>query len=63
MNSDEIKNLIPFAVAALGPILQNAGISPNDLSSWLSLSVGLAIAIFQHWNLKKVPETAIVVSK
>lgn len=67
MNSGETNNLVTMLVAIVTPMLVRWGMTPAEASSFLG---GLAAAapavvagiwaVYSHWNMKKVPETAVV---
>ena len=65
MNSDEVKAIIfKVLLLILAPLGTKYGIDGNTVTStclWLSSGAVLAYAIYDHWNLKKVPESAIAV--
>ena len=63
MNKSEINNAVTVAAALLGPYLISLGVDPGTFSNAANGVVAVAIfgyAIYSHWNLKKVPETATV---
>lgn len=66
MNQDEIKNAVQLAMTFMGALLLSHGVVTQ--TEWSGLTgavlalVGPAWSIFlDHWNKKKVPETAVVV--
>lgn len=63
LNPDEAKNLIPLFVTLLTPLAAKYGFSIGDLTATLTGLVGVAIGVYMHYNMKKVPETAMVVVK
>lgn len=62
MNPDELKNLVPLVVAALGPIAAKYGIDAGLLTQFLIAAIGIGGGVYLHWNQKKVPETATAIS-
>lgn len=65
MNSDEIQSLIvKVLLMILTPLGTKFGIDGNTVASvaaWLAGGVVLGYGIYAHWNMKKVPEKAIIV--
>lgn len=64
MNSDEIKSLIvKVLIGVLAPLATKYGIDGNTLASVASAVATLAVfayGIWDHWNMKKVPENSKV---
>jgi opacity protein-like surface antigen len=67
MNPDEIKNLIQVLMTVAGGIIVSSSNGKISQADWASLTgallmlVGPAWSIVEHWNMKKVSETAKVV--
>jgi hypothetical protein len=61
MNKDEMMNLVGPTVAMLAPVVAKYGFSAGDMTAFLSGLVGIVFAVYNHWDMKKVPETAKVV--
>lgn len=65
MNSDEVKSLIVrILLVALGPLATKYGIDGNTQTAvalWLATGVVLIYGIYDHWNMKKVPEKSIAI--
>jgi uncharacterized membrane protein YebE (DUF533 family) len=65
MNSDEIKSLIvKVLIMVLTPIATKYGIDGDAVASGAAAVASLAVlgyGIYDHWNMKKVPETAQVI--
>lgn len=59
-NSDEWKSLLPPLVAILAPLGAKYGLSVDTISAALTGVVGLAVALYLNWNMRRVKETAIV---
>lgn len=69
MNKDEVNNMAAVLVATGGPIVARWGVDSATWGAVVSALVSAAPAIggalwliVSHWNMKKVPETAVVVS-
>ena len=66
MNTDEIKSLlVKILLIALGPLATKFSIDGNTttaVATWLATGVILAYGIYDHWNMKKVPENAKVLA-
>ena len=69
MNSDEIKSLaVKLAIMGLTALAtslhQNFGADSITAIATDIVDLGaLAYGVFIHWNMKKVPENAVVVAK
>ena len=64
MNKDEWTSLVTVIVAMVGPQAVKYGLSTTDLTNALMGVFAVAMVvwtIWHNWNLRKVPETAIVV--
>ena len=65
MNSDEISSLVTKIVLSLcSGLAAKYGVDGNvvaTLASGAGALAALAFGVYQHWNLKKVPETATVI--
>lgn len=69
MNQSEYNNAAAVLVTAGGPIVARWGVDATSWGAVVSALVSAAPAIggalwliVSHWNMKKVPETAVVVS-
>lgn len=66
MNTDEWKSLIvKLLIVALTPLATKFGIDGNTtaaVAAWIGTGVVLAYGIYDHWNMKKVPEAAKVLA-
>ena len=64
MNSDEIQSLVTkLVLSACSGLAAKYGVDGNALGMVASGAGALAAILFgvyQHWNMKKVPETATV---
>ena len=60
MNEDEIKSAAVTVAAVLAPIAAKYGIDADTLTQVASGLVVVAFGVYMHWNMKKVPETAVV---
>ena len=70
MNSDEIKSLVvKVLILVLTSLATALHLDPTATSIFPALATDLADAgvllygVYAHWNMKKVPETAVVVAK
>jgi hypothetical protein len=65
MNSDEIISLIVKLIVAMLSTWFGAAIASDQQTTAIATGIGAAITIgvgiYNHWNMKKVPETATVV--
>lgn len=64
MNKDEWSSLVTVVVAMIGPQAVKYGLSTSDLTNALMGVFGIAVVVWTIWsnhNMRKVPETAIVV--
>ena len=67
MNASELNNLVTWVVAAIVPIFVRWGMTSDQANS-LAVQLGSLVpvaaaglwAVYSHWNMKKVPETATV---
>lgn len=64
MNNDEIRSLIvKMLIMVLSPLGTKFGIDGNTvaaIATWAASGLVLAYGIYDHWNMRKVPETATV---
>lgn len=63
MNESEVNNAGTLLVAVLGPVLVKYGITESVLAQLIPAVIAAAWGIYSHWNMKKVAETAVVVSE
>lgn len=62
MNKDEWLNLVPLVVAVVAPIGAKYGFSASDVTAALTGLIGIGFGLYLHWNMKKVPENATIVT-
>ena len=64
MNKDEVISLVThMATLLLSGGATSAYVSGDQataIASGLGAAIGVGIGVYNHWNMKKVPETAIV---
>ncbi|MDE2020576.1 MAG: hypothetical protein KGJ13_09595 [Patescibacteria group bacterium] len=74
MNKDELKNLLSIISAVVGGYLTQRGLASHeqvtqaasDISTIAPAIVslcGIGYSIYSHWNMKKVPETHVMVAQ
>lgn len=63
MNSSETNNLITILIAVIAPYAAKIGLGASDLTALATALVPIGWAIYSHWDMKKVPENATVVTK
>jgi uncharacterized membrane protein YebE (DUF533 family) len=67
MNGDEIDALITKIVLGVFSTGFGASLATQSQESAIATGVGalaaVAYGVYKHWNMKKVPEAAVVVSK
>lgn len=64
MNSDELKQIFGIIVAVGSPYAAQIGLTPGafqDAVTAIGTLIGVGYLIYQHWNQKKVPESATVI--
>jgi hypothetical protein len=66
MNSDEIQSLVTKLVVMVLSSMSGAAAMNNSQVTAIATGAGAVAAVlfgvYQHWNMKKVPENAVVVS-
>jgi uncharacterized membrane protein YfcA len=65
MNSDEIQSLVTKLVVMILSSMSGAAAMNNSQATAIATGAGAVAAVlfgvYQHWNMKKVPEKAVVV--